>query len=346
MKSLFVLRIIARLMIYPIDTVVAVTYKCQSKCRMCSLWKIKEHHDVAPEVYKKLPKTLKDVNISGGEPFLRADLSEIVRVVHDHLPSARMVVSTNGFLGKALIPKTLELVNIFPKIGLSFSVDGVGEKHDFIRGVKGGYEKILTSVKGLKEKGIHNLRMAYTLTAENSEEMIKVYELAKELGVEFSMQVSHDSEHFFGKNESSLIKNRSTRFDNEKIRRDFTQIIKSELSSYELKKWGRAFLGYGTYKLVVEGNPPFTSRPGVDYFYLDPKGDIYPSVIHDHVMGNLAENDFDEIWNSKESDEIRQKCAEDKRPYWMGCMLRKALLDRKYQIGLWVLKNKFLGLRL
>jgi MoaA/NifB/PqqE/SkfB family radical SAM enzyme len=313
---------------------------------MCSIWKIKEHNDVAPEVYKRLPKTLKDVNISGGEPFLRPDLPDIVKIIHERLPRARMVVSTNGHMGKALVPKALELVKIFPRIGFSFSVDGVGEKHDFIRGIEGGFDKILTAVKGFKEKGINDLRMAYTLTAENSDEMTKVYDLAKQMGVEFSMQVSHDSDHFFGKNDSSLIKDKSPYFDTEKVRRDFEKIIKSELSSYDLKRWGRAFLCYGTYKLVVEGDPPFASKPGTDYFYMDPSGDIYPSVIHDHVMGNLSENDFDEIWESKKSDEIRRKCLDDERPYWMGCMLRKALLDHKYQIGLWVLKRKFLDFNL
>jgi MoaA/NifB/PqqE/SkfB family radical SAM enzyme len=333
-------------MTYPIDAVIAVTYKCHSKCRMCSLWKIKEHRDVAPDVYKKLPETLKDVNISGGEPFLRNDLADIVRVVHERLPRARMVVSTNGFFGEVLVARALELVEIFPQIGFAFSVDGIGEKHDFIRGVKGGYEKILAIIRALKKEGVDNIRVAYTLTNENAEHMIKVYELAKELGVQYTMQVSHESDFFFGSHESTLIKGGNAQFGGEEIRNDFETIIKSELSSYDIKRWGRAFLFYGTYRLVVDGRGLFRSRPGTDYFFLDPQGDVYPSVIHDHVMGNLARREFDDIWQSKKSDEIRRKCREDKRTYWMGCMLRKALLDHKYRIGLWVLKSKFLGLKM
>jgi MoaA/NifB/PqqE/SkfB family radical SAM enzyme len=331
---------------YPIDAVIAITYRCQAKCRMCSIWKITEHEDVSPEIYKRLPSTLKDVNISGGEPFLRNDLEEIVKTVHTRLPGSRMVVSSNGLLGESIVPRALKLKEIFPRIGFAFSVDGIGEMQDFIRGVEGAYEKVITAVKGVRDGGVTNIRIAYTLTSENADHMIKVYRLAEELGVMFTMQVSHDSDFFFGKNESSVIKDNPGNFSNEQLKKDFETIINDELSSYNLKRWGKAFIHYGSYALAAEGRQLFTSNPGEDFFYLDPKGDIYPSVIHNHIMGNLAENSFDTIWKSKQSDIVREKCLNDKTPYWMGCLLRKALLKHKFQIGLWALKNKFFKIKL
>jgi MoaA/NifB/PqqE/SkfB family radical SAM enzyme len=313
---------------------------------MCSIWKIKDHHEAAPALYEKLPKTLRDVNISGGEPFLRKDIAEIVTVIHRHLPRARIVVSSNGLMGEPLVSKALELKEIFPTIGFAFAIDGIGETHDFIRGTEGGFDKVLSVVRELKNAGIKNIRIAYTLTAENAEHMIRVYELARQLGVQFTMQMAHDSEFFFGRHESTIVKNNHAAFGGHTIRDDFEKVIEGELSSYDLKRWVRAYVYYGMYRLLSEGVRPFSSQPGAEFFYLDPKGDIYPSVVHNYVMGNLVENDFDTIWNSRESDEIRKKCQEDQMPYWMGCMLRKALVDHKFQIGLWVLQNKFMGLRL
>ena len=107
-----------------------------------------------------------------------------------------------------------------------------------------------------------------------------------------------------------------------------------------------AIVHYGMYKIIMEGVQLFSSNPGVDYFYLDPSGNVYPSVVHNYVMGNLAEDDFEKIWTSPKSDDIRRTCREDATPYWMGCMLRKALLDHRFQIGVWALKNKFLKLKL
>jgi MoaA/NifB/PqqE/SkfB family radical SAM enzyme len=331
---------------YPVDAVVAVTYRCQARCRMCSIWQIKEHHDVSPEVYQKLPTTLNDVNISGGEPFLRKDLSRIVEVVHSRVPHARMVVSTNAFLGKSLIPRALELREINPSIGFGISVDGVNGMHDFVRGIDGGFEKIIGVVKGLKAEGITNLRIAYTLTTENADHMIKVYELSKELGVQFTMQVSHDSEFFFGRNDPSIVKERHPTFGSDKMRSDFETIINKELSSFDLKRLGKAFLYYGSYKLAAEGKQLFSSRPGVDFFYLDPRGDVYPSVLHNYVMGNLARDDFETVWASDRAEEVRDEVARDPMPYWLGCMLRQALLDHKFQVGAWALKHKFTKVRL
>jgi len=329
-------------MTYPIDAVVAVTYKCQSRCRMCSIWRMDGHEEVAPEVYARLPATVRDVNISGGEPFLRKDLAEVVRVVHGRLPRARIIVSTNGLLGARLVPRALELAEMDPGIGFGFSVDGIGEMQDYIRGVKGAYDDVLEAVRGLRAEGIDNIRLAYTLTRENSEHMLKVYRLSRELGVQFTMSLAHESDFFFGSHDSSIVGSGRTAARSMELRRDFETIIRSELSTWKIKSWGKAFIYQGMYEVFSEGKRPFPNRPGVDFFYLDPRGDIYPSVVHNFVMGNLAEREFESIWTSERSDGIRAECAKDETPYWMGCMLRKALLDHRLSIGLWALKNALL----
>jgi MoaA/NifB/PqqE/SkfB family radical SAM enzyme len=333
-------------MAYPIDAVIAVTYKCQARCNMCSIWQIKKHYDVAPDVYRKLPDTLRDVNLSGGEPYLRKDLADIVSVVHDRLPHARVVVSSNGFLGKTLIPRALELREIFPGIGFGFSIDGVGGKHDEIRGIPGGFEKTTWVVRALKDEGVTNIRIAFTLTMQNADHMIRVYELSKQLGVDFTMSVSHDSEFFFGQHGTTIMADTARRLGSEELRRDFERIIRGELASSHWKRWGRAFGMYGMYRLITDGEPLFYSCPGVDYFYLDPKGDVYPSVLHNYIMGNIVEHDFATLWNSPQADDARRKCEAERRPYWLGCMLRKAFLDHRVDIGMWILQNKFLGLKM
>lgn len=330
-------------MTYPIDAVIAVTYRCQSRCRMCSIWQIENHEEMPAETYARLPETVRDVNISGGEPFLRKDLTEVVGVVHDRLPRARIIVSTNGLLGPRLVPQALDLARIDPGIGFGFSVDGIGEMQDYIRGVKGAYDNVLEAVRGLKAGGVDNIRLAYTLTRENAEHMLKVYRLSRELDVQFTMSLAHESDFFFGSNDSSIVGHgRGPAVRSMELGRDFETIIRSELASWKLKSWGKAFIYQGMYEVLTEGKRPFPNRPGIDFFYLDPRGDIYPSVVHNYVMGNLAEQEFDVVWFSKRSDEIRAECAVDPTPHWMGCMLRRALLDRRFSIGLWALKNKFL----
>jgi MoaA/NifB/PqqE/SkfB family radical SAM enzyme len=331
---------------YPIDAVLAVTYKCQSRCRMCSIWQMEGHDDAPPAIYEKLPTTLQDVNISGGEPFLRRDLEEVVRIVRDRVPGARIIVSTNGLMGEAMVPRALELVRIDRGIGFGISIDGVGEMQDYIRGVKGAFDNAVAVAKGLKAGGVDNIRFAFTLTRENAGHMTKVYDLAGELGVQFTMAMAHDSDFFFGSHDTAIVREGGSLFVDDGLRRDLEGIINRELASHDLKRWGKAYIYNGMYRIMTEGTRPFGNRPGVDYFYLDPRGDVYPSVVHNFVMGNLAREDFDSMWRSERSEEIRAICAADTRPYWMGCMMRKSLLDHRPQIGLWALWHKLFGVRL
>ena len=62
----------------PFDAVIAVTYRCNARCQMCNIWQVKDHDDCKPEDYRVIPTSLRHINVSGGEPFLRADLPEII----------------------------------------------------------------------------------------------------------------------------------------------------------------------------------------------------------------------------------------------------------------------------
>src|SRR5438093_9153719 len=87
----------------PRSAVVAVTMACQSRCTMCDIWQYGRGSELRPEDYSRLPASLREVNISGGEPFLRKDLPDIVRVIRARCPKARIVISTN-----ALMPARIE----------------------------------------------------------------------------------------------------------------------------------------------------------------------------------------------------------------------------------------------
>src|SRR5690349_11887398 len=79
----------------PIDAVIAVTYKCNSKCIMCNIWKEQPQNELSSHDFLKLPKTLKDINITGGEPFLRKDLVDIAYNLTMLNPEVRLVFSSN-----------------------------------------------------------------------------------------------------------------------------------------------------------------------------------------------------------------------------------------------------------
>jgi len=80
-----------------LEASIIVTYRCNARCRMCNIWKhpTKPDEEIKPETLEKLPR-LDFCNVTGGEPFLRDDILDIVDVIKKK--SNRVVISTNGYL--------------------------------------------------------------------------------------------------------------------------------------------------------------------------------------------------------------------------------------------------------
>ena len=320
----------------PVDCVLAVTYRCNSRCTMCDIWKLKDTPELELEQYKKLPPTLCDINVSGGEPFLRQDIIELVRTLHKTCPRARIVISTNGYLTDLIKEKMREILKIAPTAGVGISIDGIGEMHDKIRGISGGFNLAIKTVKMLREElGMDNLRLAFTVSKQNIEHLGKVYDLSRELGVQFTMALAQSSEFFFGGKqvEEALDKNI--------LKEQFWYVIKRELKSWQPKRWARAYFTKSLLDFAITGRQALLSRAGIDFFFLDPFGNVYPSVVHNAIMGNIHNKNFEEIWNSPEAEVARAKVREAKQDVWMICTARTAIKNYPIRVGWWILKNKF-----
>ena len=92
---------------------VIVTYRCNAHCNMCDCFKhpTKPEEEITLDVIRKLPE-MAFTNITGGEPFIRRDLPDIVRELYKK--SDRIVISTNGYFTDRII----SLCREFPKVGI------------------------------------------------------------------------------------------------------------------------------------------------------------------------------------------------------------------------------------
>ena len=63
----------------PTDMCIIVTYRCPMQCQMCNIWQnpTDKNKEITPSEIEKLQK-VKFINITGGEPFIREDLEDIV----------------------------------------------------------------------------------------------------------------------------------------------------------------------------------------------------------------------------------------------------------------------------
>jgi len=303
------------------DITLAITYRCNAHCVMCNIWKEQNHSgEFKPENLLCLPKNLQNINITGGEPFLRTDLFNIIQTIKKQCPKANIVISTNGIANFLIIKQIEKILKIAPKIGIAVSIDGIGMKHDEIRKVKGAYQKAINTINYMRERGIRNLRIAFTLGDYNVNELATVYKLSKKLKVEFSLSAIHSSKIFFNKQNEVHHK--------KAILEKLNWLIKQELSNWNFKKWARAYFAYGLKKFIQTGKRILPDYSGTINVFIDPQGDIYPNNVCDIKTGHLK------VSANKKIREI------DIPPTWMICTVRPSIKKHWIRAGWWILRNK------
>ena len=118
---------------------------------MCEIWRKNNQDEMTLEQIEALFsqfRRLDGIRITGGEPFLRSDLSKIVNIIQRHTNPGVVHITTNGFLTERIIEFTKSVDNPY-KIHFKISIDAVGEKHDDIRGVPGAYKEALDTLREL-----------------------------------------------------------------------------------------------------------------------------------------------------------------------------------------------------
>ena len=142
---------------------VIVTYRCNARCTMCNRYKApsKPEEEISIETIRKLPP-MYFTNITGGEPFIRTDLKDIVRELYKK--SDRIVISTNGYFTDRIV----DLAKEFPQIGIRISIEGLEQTNNEIRGLENGYQRGYQTLKTLREMGMKDIGFGMTVQDKNA----------------------------------------------------------------------------------------------------------------------------------------------------------------------------------
>lgn len=311
------------------DASLVLTYRCNSKCVMCHTWQhpTEQEREITPGDLEKLP-FLDFVNITGGEPFLRDDIAEVLDVVQPKTP--RIVISTNGFLTDRIV-KVMEGRD--PKVGVRISLDGLGATHERMRGVPGAFDKAIRTLDSLQEMGVKDLGFGITVSGGNADDLLPMFRMAESRCLEFAIAVTHNG-YYFHKTDNVIQ-------DKDRVASEFRILIRAYLDTRRPKNWFRAYMATGIINHIHGLPRPLECLMGTISFFVDPYGEIKACNVRDLPMGNLKEQSFDEIWNSPKADRVRRAVASCPENCWMigsvSCIMRK-----KWWIpALWVLRNRW-----
>ena len=268
--------------------------------------------------------------ITGGEPFIREDLKEIVRELYKK--SDRIVISTNGFFTDRIV----DLCKEFPQIGIRISIEGLENTNNEIRGLKDGFNKGYTTLKTLVDMGMKDVGFGMTVQDKNAPDLVPLYELSDEMGMEFATASLHNSFYFV--EAKNIIKDRPM------VAENFEKLINEMLNSNSPKKWFRAYFNHGLINYIYGQKRLLPCDMSFDTFFIDPYGDVMPcnGTKDKEVMGNLNEQNWDELWNSEQADRVREKVRHCDRNCWMIGSVSPAMHKYIWVPAAWVIKHKFL----
>lgn len=310
---------------------VIVTYRCNARCTMCNRYKCpsKPEEELTLNTIKKLPE-MYFTNITGGEPFIREDLPDIVRELYKK--SDRIVISTNGYFKDRII----KLCEEFPNVGIRISIEGLEETNNKIRGLNDGYNKGYSTLKELVKMKHPDVGFGMTVQDANAKDLVALYKKAEELNMEFATASLHNSFYFV--EAKNIIKDRMM------VAKEFEKLINELLNTKSPKKWFRAYFNHGLINYIFGQKRLLPCDMAFDTFFIDPYGDVMPcnGTKEKEVMGNLNNQSWDELWNSEQADIVRQKVRNCTRDCWMIGSVSPAM--HKY-IGKpiwWVIRHKFL----
>lgn len=310
---------------------VIVTYRCNARCTMCNRYKApsKPEEEISIETIKKLPP-MYFTNITGGEPFIRQDLPDIVRELYKK--SDRIVISTNGFFTDRII----KLCEEFPKVGIRISIEGLEDTNNEIRGLPDGFNRGYETLKKLVEMGHPDVGFGMTVQDKNAKDLVPLYKKSEELNMEFATASLHNSFYF--------VEAKNIIHDRLMVAQNFEDLINELLKSNSPKKWFRAYFNHGLINYIFGQKRLLQCDMSFDTFFIDPYGDVMPcnGTKDKEVMGNLNESTWEELWNSKQADGVRAKVRCCDRNCWMIGSVSPAMKKYIYKPAWWVFVHKFL----
>lgn len=325
----------------PIYLVMFVTEKCNANCKHCLLGGIHPGTDeLTIDEIEKVSRSMDDFLFllpTGGEPFLRKDLPEIVRIFHRNNNVCNVGIPTNGGLTARVVESVKSILDTCPELDLmvDVSVDGIGEDHNEIRQTPGLFDKAMVTLHELKK--LEKIYPRFTATIETT---VSSYNDAKLMDMYKYFTEKTEADTIFTLLCRGKPMEPAARFFNidnyEKYANAMEKGIKERmLSGYDRFPFAdvinaKRIVRHQVIARIIRENreilPCFGGSLGGALFA---DGEVLPCELHDDLkLGNVRDfnYDFKKIWFSEKADHARKVIRETKCFCTYECFLTLNIL--------------------
>ncbi len=291
--------------------IVFINSICNLTCEHCFYWKnLNQRNDLTFEEFEKLSLELGDfenLNLSGGEPFIRQDFGEICELFLKNNNVQNIYVPTNGYFTDRT-EKSLRKVLSSPTLKLfvcELSLDGMPEYHNRFRGNPQSFEKAMETYKMLERLQAEDPRLRiHANTVAMSENMEEASQLTEYLYNNCPKMEHHNLAIIRGDR-----KNPSLQGPQLERYKELYRHVARVWSDREKTRVGASvepMLQWAKIKTIESESQFIPCKAGVISGVVYANGDV--SVCEQHSkLGNLREQSFFEIWDSPKAQRLRDQ---------------------------------------
>ena len=259
----------------PISVLVELTYRCNMDCLHCYVIHDQAQNELTTEEYYKLFDDLADMGtlfltISGGEPFVRKDLKQLIEYATNKHFSIRLF--TSGTLLTETWGKFLSEMNI---LEIETSIYGANPKtHDEMTRIRGSFYKLMDGIKILGKYDIKT-NVKFIVTKNNYKEITEVKKIVEESGCNFYYDVILTPKDNLDDSPQQLSLNK-------KEMSEFYDSVNMKITT------------------TVRDKNDFICNAGIATMAISPDGEVFPCVQLRKSAGNLREKPLKDIWKNGE----------------------------------------------
>lgn len=268
-----------------------MSYTCNSKCSFC--YNPGRNDNINYEKIDKIVKTvarskIPHVYLIGGEPSILKikKLNEYIDLLSKN---SSVTIVTNGLIYKKRLSKKLACIGV--------PIHGDKTTHEKLTGVKGGYNKVISSIKKYVKAGF-DVRCIPVLMSENYNQIYNIIKLASKLKME---SVFVDRFEVGGLSVKSAVKLKPSL---KQFKESLTQMISGQKDFKIPVGFGTAIPFCLDERLITE-NMWADCGVGVTFGAINPNGDFRICNQSNIIYGNVLREPIKYIWNKKNLDDFR-----------------------------------------
>ncbi len=323
--------------IHPTVLIYHCTFVCDARCEMCSNWQRGDRKtdmsldQIRTAFQSPLWKNVEMAMLSGGEPTTRNDMVEVSQVIIDSLPKIRKYgINTTGLTPHRAIPMITKVAEYCAEKGVIFSVrvsiDGVGEMHNEVRQVKGGFEKAnktIDAMRELQKRVPFNFGVSATIFNRNIDDCENILAWARKEKLDIVFNMVRFSDPMLGNGDLANTVKPIGR-DEQRLREFFLERVRMDpvLDGQNYIHMHYAdMIGNGYHR---EAPCPFQSQ-GI---MLNPDGGLF-FCENSEVMGNVVTDDPEEVYFRATSQKHREWVKETQCPTCLSpCQMNVAAVKQ------------------